>query len=318
MKKIYEGSVKSLYEVSFHEFDGPKESEENKVLLFSFSDAYSIFDFGRMPDIIPHKGESLAKMTSSFFEFLRNNHPHIPTHYLKRGPETNSFYARKFPSFSFKDGEYYLSPKTSNYLLPLEVLFRFQLNEKGEARKRASERGGKEKVMEDSASPLIEFSSKLEEGDRYLGLNEAQQIARLDKETFNSLIYRAREIANILKSEFSQLGLNLEDGKFEFALMEGEIVLSDSLGPDEIRLELGNVPLSKEALRRYYRERTEWGQTLVGTPPVLPGALLIVVSKMYQLLARIFECPRDEHLPNELRKLSQNLKEALSAEGVKL
>ena len=54
-KLVYEGSVKNLWEVSSDQLD------------FEYTDAYSIFDWGRMPDSLSHKGESLAVLGEFFF-----------------------------------------------------------------------------------------------------------------------------------------------------------------------------------------------------------------------------------------------------------
>jgi phosphoribosylaminoimidazole-succinocarboxamide synthase len=68
------GSVKNLSVI-----EEPTESKSG-VGLFEFSDRYSVFDWGEMPDHIPHKGSSLAIITSHFFEILRKRA--IPNHYL--------------------------------------------------------------------------------------------------------------------------------------------------------------------------------------------------------------------------------------------
>ena len=54
-KLIYQGSVKNLYQV-------------NEGILFEFSDKYSIYDWGEMPDKIDKKGSNLAQITSSLFD----------------------------------------------------------------------------------------------------------------------------------------------------------------------------------------------------------------------------------------------------------
>ena len=59
---LYSGSVKEVL--------GPLELHGNSAVVFQFTDAYSVFDWGRMPDAIPHKGEALALMTAYFFERL--------------------------------------------------------------------------------------------------------------------------------------------------------------------------------------------------------------------------------------------------------
>lgn len=53
------GSVKNIL--------GHKDSNE---LIFSYSDRYSVFDWGEMPDKIPYKGQCLAAMAYMFFDAL--------------------------------------------------------------------------------------------------------------------------------------------------------------------------------------------------------------------------------------------------------
>lgn len=57
-KPIYEGSVKRLWQ-------SPDDADN---LLFEFTDDYSIFDWGKMPDTIANKGKALAFLGAHFFE----------------------------------------------------------------------------------------------------------------------------------------------------------------------------------------------------------------------------------------------------------
>lgn len=57
---IYEGSVKRVF----------KTPEKPDHLYFHFTDDYSVFDWGKMPDTIENKGRALAKMGAFFFEQL--------------------------------------------------------------------------------------------------------------------------------------------------------------------------------------------------------------------------------------------------------
>lgn len=61
-KKIYTGSVKNLRV--------KRRTTVNKpgVILFEFTDDYSVFDYGKMPDSIPGKGASAAICSAYFFE----------------------------------------------------------------------------------------------------------------------------------------------------------------------------------------------------------------------------------------------------------
>src|SRR6056297_1208624 len=46
---------------------------------FVFTDDYSVFDWGKMPDTIPNKGASLCSMGAFNFELLEDEG--VPTHY---------------------------------------------------------------------------------------------------------------------------------------------------------------------------------------------------------------------------------------------
>ena len=61
LEQIYSGSVKDIY----------KDGKGN--LFFEFSDRYSIFDWGKMPDLIPNKGIALGTMANTFFNLLEKH-----------------------------------------------------------------------------------------------------------------------------------------------------------------------------------------------------------------------------------------------------
>ncbi len=60
LELVYEGSVKRVF----------KSQERPDRLFFHFTDDYSVFDWGKMPDTIENKGRALAKMGAFFFEQL--------------------------------------------------------------------------------------------------------------------------------------------------------------------------------------------------------------------------------------------------------
>ncbi len=60
LQLAYEGSVKRVY-------SSPDQSDR---LWFEFTDDYSVFDWGKMPDTIAHKGRALALMGGYFFNRL--------------------------------------------------------------------------------------------------------------------------------------------------------------------------------------------------------------------------------------------------------
>jgi len=65
LKTSYEGSVKKIL--------GPADFEgAQNALVFEFSDNFSVFDWGKMPDELEGKGEALAIMGSYFFEKMND------------------------------------------------------------------------------------------------------------------------------------------------------------------------------------------------------------------------------------------------------
>ena len=63
---IYQGSVKNVRQVV-----KPSKSKPG-IIWFEFTDDFSVFDYGKMPDAIPGKGQALAIMTAYFFEKLHS------------------------------------------------------------------------------------------------------------------------------------------------------------------------------------------------------------------------------------------------------
>ena len=70
------GSVKNIL--------GEKDASS---LIFAYSDRYSIFDWGEMPDMIPQKGRCLASMAYMFFDAL--GRPESWQSWNLKGPETD-------------------------------------------------------------------------------------------------------------------------------------------------------------------------------------------------------------------------------------
>ena len=67
------GSVKDLEVIK-----KPKRNEMG-IGRFHFSDRYSVFDWGRMPDLIEGKGEALCIMGAYCFETVSYTHLTLPT-----------------------------------------------------------------------------------------------------------------------------------------------------------------------------------------------------------------------------------------------
>jgi phosphoribosylaminoimidazole-succinocarboxamide synthase len=260
-KILYQGSVKDIF-------------SRHRELIFSFSDRYSVFDWGVMPDELDGKGRSLALMSEFFFRQLEVSHHGIGLCDSEGQPvkEADRFYkvnAVDVHRPDFINGSYHYDvyqKRPTNCLVPLEVVFRFGIPKGSSLLSRISaqkyrEELGLDRVYEEGeflSAPVIEFSTKLENSDRYLSYAEASYISGMNQQEFLKLVDLAKNSANRLKDIFAGIDVVLWDGKFEFSFTEEsggvrDFQMVDSIGPDELRLSYQSMTLSKEFLRQYYR-----------------------------------------------------------------
>lgn len=289
---IYQGSVKNIY-------------REDTTLEFEFTDQYSIFDWGVMPDTISDKGMHLARLATFFFEKLMSKHCYLELKkpqnldekefsnitssktfkaLQKHGAKTHFIKYQRPASLIVKPVkilEPELNQDTYNYdqykqavtdtLIPLEVVFRFGAPEGSSILKR-----NKDLQPNEMFSKIqIDFYTKLEPQDRYLTELEAKTISGLSDKEFESLILQTKTFAIVLENLFSCIDICLWDGKFEFAYgtktdgNEREIILIDSIGPDELRLTKNSMVLSKEYLRSLYK-KSDWYHELLEMKSLYP------------------------------------------------
>ena len=309
------GSVKDIQVITEPTQEKPGEC------VFVFSDRFSVFDWGVMPDLIDGKGKSICLLGAWFFEKLEEIG--IKTHYIGmledgrikklkdlREPQHNmlvKFLRVIKPKTDGKKYDYseFLKQK-GNFVIPIEVIYRNSLPAGSSVFKRLKE--GKISLSDLGLSefpkentklnrPFIDFSTKFESQDRYLNQQEAKEIAGLTVEEFEKmkeLVF----LANKLISEcVEKLSISNDDGKFEFGFDENrEMIFVDVLGtPDECRFTYDGIQLSKEVLRFYYR-KTDWYKQILEAkdkdfvrwrelvslkPPLLPRDLKELVSEMY-------------------------------------
>jgi phosphoribosylaminoimidazole-succinocarboxamide synthase len=255
---------------------------------FLFSDRYSVFDWGEMPDHIDGKGTALCLMGAYCFEQLEKIG--VATHYrglVNEKGKTVKVAELKQPSSIMEVALVNVyKPKISvvkgkivhdysvynsalkNCLIPLEIIYRNGLPEGSSVFKRLAQ--GKitlkdlsldhqPKPGENLAKPIFDVSTKLEETDRYLTWTEAQKIAGLtDQELVDVKAVLLKADETITKAA-SDAGLKNEDGKIELGFDDKrKLMLVDVLGTlDECRFTYEGVHVSKEVARQFYKN-TGW------------------------------------------------------------
>jgi len=262
-----------------------KKPEKNAhgLAIFNFSDRYSVFDWGEMPDTIHDKGSAIAILGAFFFEKLERLG--IRTHYKGLVEDNNPMPLTKLKKPSnlmmidlvnvypptVHNGVYdYSVYKNSmdNYLIPLEIIYRNTLPKGSSVFKRLSrgeisfsDLGLDAEPTPDTKlnTPFVDFSTKLEITDRYISRSEAKDISGLNDDEMSKLSEMTLEINRIISSEFEKIKAENLDGKIEAAKnINGDIMLVDIFGTlDECRFNQNGFHLSKEAARIYYRN-TDW------------------------------------------------------------
>ncbi|RDI72247.1 phosphoribosylaminoimidazolesuccinocarboxamide synthase [Halopelagius longus] len=305
---------------------------------FVFTDQYSVFDWGEMPDHIPGKGASLCTMGAHNFELLDVNH--VPTHYLgvversstarqtssgdvvedgevkelaecREPPTEMAIELTQVPDLPYVgDGTYdydaYHEAAGENYLIPLEIVFRNTVPVGSSLRTRGSpaEYGLDVEEWPDEAvdlpEPVVEFSTKYEERDRYLDREEADEIAgAVDIGRLEEL---ALAVNHVLNGRAERGGFVHEDGKIECLYHDGTVKVADVVGTfDENRFSYEGQEVSKEVVRQYYKRAdpewveavseaksradaegvADWRSLCERDPEPLPENVLDAVAEMY-------------------------------------
>jgi phosphoribosylaminoimidazole-succinocarboxamide synthase len=257
---------------------------------FYFSDRYSVFDWGEMPDHIDGKGAALCLMGAYCFERLEEKG--IRTHYrglvdgkgkvlhfneLEKPTNVMEFHLVNVykPKAYVEDGKLkydysFYTLKLKNFLIPLEIIYRNGLPEGSSVFKRL-EQGlvtledlGLDhypKVGERLAKPIFDVSTKFEESDRYLTWREAQQLTGLTDSELEEVKAVLLKVNETITEIAAKADLVNEDGKIELAFDDKRrLMVADVVGTlDECRFTYQGLHVSKEVARIYYR-RTEWAR----------------------------------------------------------
>lgn len=263
LKLLRRGKVKDVYEL------------DEKRLMFIFSDRVSAFDVV-LPSVIPMKGYVLLKFSQFWFNYLN-----YPNHMLEV-KEPNIMIVKKLK------------------MIPLEFIVRGYIYGSLYERllKREIELDVEPVLARKLKEPFFETTTKYEEKDVPISKIEAIKRGWISDEEYEFLKKTCIELYSKMYERALNAGFILADIKFEFGKDEyGNILLADSIGPDEFRLwpkekyQEGKIQESfdKQPIRDWlikigYRDKLEEARKLgikIPDPPPLPEWLIEEVKKRY-------------------------------------
>ena len=202
MKFLTSGKVKDLYDV------------DEKSLLFKFSDRVSAYDVKFSQDI-PKKGQVLCHFAEFWFNKLN-----VQNHFIKRESETEISVKKMkmIPMECVVRGYFYGS------LIGRWKNGSIQLPENTDTTMAAK-----------LTTPLFDPTTKSEH-DIPVDKSKALDMNLVSEEQYSWLEKTSIDIYNQMSVVAETAGFILADLKLEFGILDGKIVLGDSIGPDEYRL----------------------------------------------------------------------------------
>ena len=263
MKFLRSGKVKDIYELD----DGN--------LLFHFSDRVSAFDV-KFPTPIPRKGEVLCKFAEFWFKKI-----HTPNHYI-RTETKDKMVVKKME------------------MIPIECVVRgyfygsfIQRWKEGQI---ALPKNADTRIAAKMSEPVFDPTTKSETHDLPITKNIALARSLVNAKEFDWLEETSIDIYKNMSNIAEKAGFILADLKLEFGKSSGQILLGDSIGPDEYRMwpmntyQIGKTQESfdKQLLRdwlaaRGFQKRFEEDRNAGKEPiaPELPSQLSQEMSVRY-------------------------------------
>jgi phosphoribosylaminoimidazole-succinocarboxamide synthase len=200
-KLLKMGKVKDIYDIG-----------DNR-LLFVFSDRISAFDI-ILPSIVPNKGEILCRFSEFWFNTLKTHN-----HMLKV-IDKNKMVVKKLD------------------MIPIECVVRgyiygslYDRLMKGEIRLDV-----KPELASKLPEPLFDPTTKSMRKDLPIAKGEILSKGLLKEEELSWIEERSVELYDDMAKRCERAGFIMADVKFEFGRDGDDILLADSLGPDEFRL----------------------------------------------------------------------------------
>lgn len=292
-KFLKSGKVKEVYEL------------DESTLEFKFTDQISVFD-KVIPTLVPSKGESLCRTSAHWFEVAQSMG--IKTHFVGlSGPNL-----MKVKKVDVIRDYARLTPEAKNYLIPLEFICRHYVAGSLLDRLKTGDvkpedvgfpEGHTPSYGEKLPEPFFETTTKLEEYDMKLTIDEAIEMAGLTKEEFQNIKETVLKLDEKIGEDVAKRGLIHVDGKKEFAFdSDRNLMLIDTFGTaDEDRFwdaksyEDGKfVEMSKEYVRQHYRgisylEELEMARKKNEKEPDIPALPDDVTPKVSELYINLYE-----------------------------
>ena len=260
MKFLTSGKVKDVYEL------------EHNLLLFKFSNRVSAYDV-KFKDEIPKKGEVLCKFAEYWFNKLD-----VPNHFVERRSDTE------------------IVVKRIN-MLPIECVVRGyfygSLVSRWKDKKISLENGVQVDLADKLPSPIFDPTTKSIH-DVPVSKEESVSQKLVTSDEYDLLSEKSIQIYETMARIADNSGFILADLKLEFGKLNNEIILADSIGPDEFRLwpkdeyKVGEIQQAydKQLLRDWLTEngyQKKFDDTRSsGNEPIAPPIPIDLISKMTQ------------------------------------
>ena len=260
MKFLTSGKVKDVYEL------------EDSLLLFKFSNRVSAYDV-KFKDEIPKKGEVLCKFAEYWFNKLD-----VPNHFVERRSDTE------------------IVVKRIN-MLPIECVVRGyfygSLVSRWKDGKISLENGVQTDLAAKLPSPIFDPTTK---SMHDVPVNKEESVSQklVTSDEYDWLSKKSIQIYETMAKIADNSGFILADLKLEFGKLNNEIILADSIGPDEFRLwpkdeyKIGETQQAydKQLLRDWltengYQKKFDEARSS-GIEPTAPSIPSDLISKMTQ------------------------------------
>lgn len=254
-------------------------------LLMVASDRISAYDFV-LPDEIPTKGEVLTRISAFWFDRFADLVPnHLVSMDVADFPEEFSQWA------DYLDGRAMLVRKAQP--LPVECIVRGYLT--GSGKKTYDEDGTvcsialPDGLVEASKlpEPIFTPSTKAELGDHDENISFERCAEIVGPEVADRLRSLSIALYKVASEYAAERGIIIADTKFEFGLIDGEIVLIDEcLTPDSSRFWPASTYVEGEVQpsydKQYVRDWLRANWDMEGEPPHLPADVVEGTAARYQ------------------------------------